>query len=144
MQAVKTKDTGPEMAVRRLLHKRGFRYRLHPRDLPGRPDIVFRSIKKAIFVHGCFWHGHNCAKGLAPKSRLEYWGPKLDANRKRDKKEFTQLKALGWSVMAVWQCEIRDCEKLLPKLLAFVEARPQQESSKRKLGRGNSSATDRD
>jgi DNA mismatch endonuclease (patch repair protein) len=120
MQAVKTEDTGPEMMVRRVLHERGFRYRVHPKSLPGRPDIVFPSRKKAIFVHGCFWHSHGCRKGQAPKSRLDYWAPKLAANRERDAIKIAQLEALGWSVMIVWQCEIADHEALTTKLLSFL------------------------
>jgi DNA mismatch endonuclease (patch repair protein) len=120
MQAVKTKDTGPEIIVRRALHREGYRYSLHQSDLPGKPDIVFPRKKKAIFVHGCFWHGHNCKKGKAPKSRLDYWGPKLKANRQRDARRLAELKALGWQVLTVWQCETIDIKALMPKLIAFV------------------------
>ena len=84
MQAVRTRDTGPEMIVRRLLHSLSYRYRLHRNDLPGKPDVAFLSRRKAIFVHGCFWHGHGCPQGRPPKSRLDYWKPKLDGNRERD------------------------------------------------------------
>src|SRR5690348_10768683 len=84
MASVQQRNTGPEWIVRRLLHSNGHRYRLHSKKLPGKPDIVFGARKKAIFVHGCFWHGHDCAKGRSPKSRLDYWGPKLEANRRRD------------------------------------------------------------
>lgn len=120
MQAVGTEDTGPEWAVRRLLHAQGYRYRLHPKTLPGRPDIVFPKRKKAIFVHGCFWHGHDCRKGHAPKSRLEYWQPKLAANRERDAANAAKLEALGWRVAIVWQCEIEDSAALAAKLAAFL------------------------
>jgi DNA mismatch endonuclease (patch repair protein) len=122
MQSVGTKDTGPELAVRRVLHALGFRYRLHRKDLPGRPDIAMPGRKAAIFVHGCFWHGHGCAKGKAPKSKLDYWGPKLDANRKRDAANVGALEAMGWRVLAIWQCETKDSAALAEKLTAFLAA----------------------
>ena len=123
MQAVGSKHTGPELVVRQLLHAMGYRYRLHRRDLPGRPDIAFISRRKAIFVHGCFWHGHDCPKGRLPKSRLEYWKPKLDENRKRDRTKKEQLETLGWSVLTVWQCETRDPDVLAKRLQDFVDNR---------------------
>lgn len=86
MAAVKSKDTGPELAIRRALHRRGYRYALHSPDLPGKPDLVFRPRRKIIFVHGCFWHGHHCKKGRLPNTRLDYWCAKIDANRERDKR----------------------------------------------------------
>src|SRR5688572_30505979 len=103
MASVRTRDTGPEMAVRKILHGLGLRYRLHARELPGQPDIVFRPRKLAIFVHGCFWHGHGCAKGKAPKSRLDYWVPKLAANAARDAANVRDLEQAGWRVLTVWQ-----------------------------------------
>src|SRR5437899_3214327 len=106
MQAVKTKHTGPEMRLRRALHALGFRFRLHRRDLAGSPDIVLPKWRTAIFVHGCFWHGHGCAKGRPPKSRLDYWLPKIQANRERDMKNERRLREQGWRVLTVWQCEI--------------------------------------
>lgn len=121
MQAVGTKDTGPEWAVRRLLHANGYRYRLHRKDLPGRPDIVLPGRRKVVFVHGCFWHGHNCPKGQAPKSRGDYWLPKLLANSARDARNERELVALGWDVLTVWQCETKQEQTLLAKLRAFVE-----------------------
>lgn len=120
MQAVNTENTGPEWVVRRLLHRAGYRYRLHRKGLPGTPDIVFPSRKKAIFVHGCFWHGHECAKGRAPRSRLDYWGPKLAANRARDRRNQDDLEALGWTSLIVWQCETRHAASLLDRLIAFL------------------------
>ncbi len=120
MQAVKTEDTGPELAVRRVLHSLGFRYRLHPKNLPGHPDIAMPGRRKIIFVHGCFWHSHDCRKGHAPKSRLDYWEPKLRANRERDAAKAEQLRALGWDVLNVWQCETDDKEALKSKLIDFV------------------------
>ena len=116
MQAVGTKDTTPELTVRRLLHSMGYRYRLHRKDLPGTPDIVFPSRKVAIFVHGCFWHSHGCKKGQPPKSRLNYWQPKLAKNVERDRTKQEHLEALGWRILIVWQCETTDLEELASKL----------------------------
>ena len=121
MQAVKRENTGPELVVRRLLHGMGYRYRLHRKDLPGSPDIAFVSRRKAVFVHGCFWHGHGCPKGRLPKSRLDYWRPKLDKNRERDRIKAKQLESLGWAVLVVWQCETVDLEALAARLQGFVE-----------------------
>jgi DNA mismatch endonuclease (patch repair protein) len=120
MQAVGTKNTGPEWEVRRLLFRIGYRYRLHDKRLPGRPDIVFSGKKKAIFVHGCYWHGHGCPKGQPPKSRSDYWSPKLSANRARDARQIRELEALGWSVLTVWQCELKDPGALETKISSFL------------------------
>ena len=113
MQAVGTKNTGPEMKVRRILHALGLRFRLHRKDLPGKPDIVLPRHRKVIFVHGCFWHAHGCAKGQPPKSRPDYWLPKLARN--------VQLESLGWQVLVLWQCEIKESEQLAARLQAFVD-----------------------
>lgn len=121
MQAVKGKDTKPEIAVRRLLYSMGYRYRLHRKGLPGRPDIAFVGRRKAIFVHGCFWHGHDCPKGRLPKSRLEYWRPKIFQNTERDKSNIEQLQSLGWRSLVVWQCEIADLTDLSTRLKAFLD-----------------------
>jgi DNA mismatch endonuclease (patch repair protein) len=121
MQAVQGKDTGPEWVVRRLLHGAGYRYRLHDRHLPGRPDIVLPGRRKAIFVHGCFWHGHDCAKGRLPKTRLDYWAPKIEANRERDARKRAELEAQGWTVCVVWQCETKEIEALKVRLWTFLE-----------------------
>ena len=126
MQAVRSKDTKPEMVVRRLLHRMGYRYRVHRKDLPGRPDIAFISRRKAIFVHGCFWHGHGCAKGQLPKSRLDYWQPKLEQNVRRDRTKIEQLESLGWKVLVVWQCEISNTDDLQERLLDFLDDRPRR------------------
>lgn len=108
MSAVHSKDTGPEMLVRRYLWSKGMRYRVHAADIPGRPDIAVRRHKLAIFVHGCFWHGHEgCPKGRLPKSRLDYWGPKIEANKRRDAAVAEQLKRKGWHQVVVWECQIR-------------------------------------
>src|SRR5687767_2131660 len=102
MARVRGRDTGPEMVVRRLVHGLGYRFRLHGRGLPGRPDLVFRSRSKVIFVHGCFWHRHkDCALARVPKSRLEFWEPKLESNRVRDESNLRALKASGWRVLTI-------------------------------------------
>lgn len=121
MQSVKTKDTGPEQLVRKALFAAGYRYRLHRKDLPGKPDIVFPSCKKAIFVHGCFWHGHGCSKGKLPKSRTEYWGPKIEANRQRDERNVETLQCAGWDVLVVWQCELSDRASAFERIARFVD-----------------------
>lgn len=121
MQSVKSKNTKPELTVRRLLHAMGYRYRLHRKDLPGKPDIAFIGRRKAIFVHGCFWHWHGCDKGQLPKSRLAYWKPKLAENVKRDRTKVEQLEALGWDVLVVWQCELKDAGALAARLQDFVD-----------------------
>lgn len=120
MQSVKTKDTGPELALRKALYAAGYRFRLHRKDLPARPDIVFLGRKKAIFVHGCFWHGHDCAKGRASKSRAEYWGPKLEANKARDARNLRDLEEKGWDTFVVWQCELGDMDNVMSRLGTFL------------------------
>lgn len=107
MAKIHARDTQPEIFVRRLLHRQGYRFRLHAKDLPGQPDIVFRGRKKAIFVHGCFWHRHKgCKKASIPKTRRAYWKLKLEANQRRDAKSVSALEGMGWKVMIVWECEI--------------------------------------
>jgi DNA mismatch endonuclease (patch repair protein) len=120
MQAVGIKHTKPEWMVRRLLHSLGYRYRLHCKNLPGKPDIVFPGRKKVIFVHGCFWHAHECQKGRAPKSKLEYWESKLAANKARDARKEAELRELGWQTLAVWQCELSNREALEAALTNFL------------------------
>lgn len=113
MSRVRGKDTKPEMRVRRALHAAGLRYRLQARELPGRPDIVFRPALLAIFVHGCFWHRHpGCEHARTPKSRLDFWEPKLAGNVERDRRHEDQLRAAGWLVMTIWECETRDPHRL--------------------------------
>jgi DNA mismatch endonuclease (patch repair protein) len=124
MGRVRGRDTKPEMRVRRLVHGMGYRYRLHRKDLPGRPDLVFGPRKKVIFVHGCFWHRHadpGCKLARLPKSRLEFWVPKLEANRERDIRAVGELRARGWDVLIVWECESARNEQLRNKLRAFLE-----------------------
>lgn len=108
MRAVKSRDTGPEMIVRRAAHALGYRFRLHRKDLPGSPDIVFPARKKAIFVHGCFWHGHDCARGARqPKANAEYWTAKIARNKARDERVVDELAALGWETLTIWECELK-------------------------------------
>ena len=120
MASVSTKDTCAEMGVRRIVHRLGYRYALHRKDLPGRPDLVFPSRRKIIFVHGCFWHGHRCRAGRLPKSRQDYWKPKIEANRQRDRKQRRELTRNGWEVMVVWQCQLRRPASLSERLDAFL------------------------
>ena len=108
MSSVKTKNTKPEILVRSILHKSGLRFRLHRKDLPGSPDIVLPKYKTAIFVHGCFWHGHDCPKGRRPASNQEFWNEKLDNNIERDKANYISLQSLGWSVKVIWECSIHE------------------------------------
>lgn len=113
MALVRSQDTKPEMRVRRALHGFGLRYRLHDRRLPGTPDLVFPSRKVVVFVHGCFWHQHpGCPAARTPKSRLEFWTTKLNANVARDHKQRALLESLGWTVIEVWECESRDPDLL--------------------------------
>ena len=121
MQAVKSKNTSPELYVRRLLHAHGYRYRLHLKDLPGSPDLVFSGRKRVVFVHGCFWHGHNCARGArVPKSNSEYWIKKVTRNQTRDSENKKKLEAAGWKVLAVWECELKNEPCLLKQLRRFL------------------------
>lgn len=109
MSRVKGRDTRPEMRVRRALHAAGLRYRLQAKELPGRPDLVFRSARLAIFVHGCFWHRHaGCEHARMPKSRVDFWTAKLEANVNRDARQIAELEEAGWTVMTLWECETRD------------------------------------
>lgn len=122
MQSVHSVDTSPEKVVRRLLYSMGYRYRLHRADLPGKPDIVFACRKKVIFVHGCFWHSHNCKAGnKRPKTNSTYWQTKLQKNCERDQRHQEQLQADGWQVFVVWECETKYRSLLQEKLLAFLE-----------------------
>ncbi|PSO30905.1 very short patch repair endonuclease [Bradyrhizobium sp. MOS002] len=121
MSRVKNKNTAVEWRVRRLIHGLGYRYRLHRTNLPGKPDLVFASRRKVIFVHGCFWHMHSaCKLARMPKSRLEFWQPKLERNRERDRQVQCDLKKLNWEAMVIWECELRDEEKLAGRIHAFL------------------------
>ena len=124
MRRIRSKDTKPELVVRRMLHALGYRYRLHRKDLPGKPDLVFGRRRKAIFVHGCFWHQHDaCREGRKPSSNSQYWGPKLDRNKQRDMEAYAKLRELGWSIEVVWECEIATLENLSDRLRRFLEDR---------------------
>jgi len=121
MQAVKSKNTAPELFVRRLLHARGYRYRLHRSDLPGCPDLVFCRRQKVIFVHGCFWHGHTCARGgRLPKTNADYWKQKIGRNRARDQRNLSALQASGWAVLVIWECELQASETLIDRITRFL------------------------
>ena len=123
MALVRAKDTKPELLVRRLVHGMGYRYRLHRRDLPGTPDLVFPSRGKVIFVHGCFWHRHSgCALARLPKSRGEFWLPKLTANADRDARNLRALRRLGWSALTIWECQLDDAPKLAKSIRRFLDA----------------------
>jgi DNA mismatch endonuclease (patch repair protein) len=123
MSRVRSKHSRPELAVRRLVFALGYRYRLHARDLPGHPDLVFRARRKVIFVHGCFWHLHaNCALARMPKSRLEFWRPKLEGNRERDDRNNRVLKREGWKVLTIWECQLAKTERLEKAIRRFLDA----------------------
>ena len=121
MRAIRSKDMQPELKVRSLVHRLGFRFRLHRRDLPGKPDLVFVSRGKVIFVHGCFWHSHNCKVAHTPKSNQEYWVPKLARNKTRDARNIDALEADGWRALVIWECEASDERSLKKRLRAFLE-----------------------
>ena len=123
MRAIRGRDTLPEIAVRSLTHKLGYRFRLHRQDLPGRPDLVFPARHKVIFVHGCFWHSHACKTGLIPKSNRDFWIPKLWRNKVRDKENIDALKQLGWDALVIWQCELKDAPALRRKVTRFLGKR---------------------
>ena len=121
MRAVKSRDTKPELTVRRLLHGMGYRYRLHRSSLPGKPDIVFPGRRKTIFVHGCFWHDHDCPRGArSPKTNVDYWQAKRRGNKERDAAHVTDLSALGWKSLTIWECEVSSLTKLATKLKLFL------------------------
>lgn len=121
MSRIRSTDTQPELLVRRLLHGLGYRYVLHRRDLPGAPDLVFPARRKIIFVHGCFWHQHaGCADGRIPKSRADYWVPKLRRNVQRDKQNLSKLRGAGWKVAVVRECETDDLGRVLKRLVRFL------------------------
>lgn len=123
MARVRSKNMRPELFVRKLVFALGYRYRLHARDLPGCPDLVFRPRRKVIFVHGCFWHRHaNCALARMPKSRLDFWAPKLEGNRERDEKNKRTLHREGWKVLTVWECELDDAKRLDTRIRRFLDA----------------------
>lgn len=124
-------DTRPELTVRRLAHVMGYRYRLHRKDLPGKPDLVFSGLHKVIFVHGCFWHGHHCARGArVPVHNRDYWTKKIARNKERDNTAPASLKALGWDTLVVWECETHDEMRLRGRLRRFLGKRPMKTVSR--------------
>jgi DNA mismatch endonuclease, patch repair protein len=123
MARVRSKNSRPELVVRKIVFALGYRYRLHAADLPGRPDIVFRKRRKVIFVHGCFWHRHGgCALARLPKSRLDFWVPKLEGNRERDEKNKRALAREGWKVLTIWECQLNDTACLGDAVRRFLDA----------------------
>ncbi|MGE0607493.1 MAG: very short patch repair endonuclease [Pirellulales bacterium] len=122
MALIRHKHTKPELAVRRLIHSLGYRYRLHGRGLPGTPDLVFRSRRKVIFVHGCFWHLHaGCRNNRPPKSRASFWLPKLRGNRGRDRRNRREIAKMGWQSLVIWECELDDLKALTDRVIEFLE-----------------------
>jgi DNA mismatch endonuclease, patch repair protein len=122
MSMIKRRDSKVEVQVRRLIHSLGYRFRLHDSGLPGTPDLVFSARRKVVFVHGCFWHRHNrCELARLPKSRLDFWVPKLEANRLRDIRHRAALTRMGWRSLVIWECEMRDPVQVMFKSLAFLE-----------------------
>lgn len=123
MRRVKQRDTAPELIVRKILFAAGYRYRVHRRDLPGSPDVVFPGRRKIIFVNGCFWHGHeNCSRASLPRTRFQYWKERILKNQERDVRSITALEKLGWIVATVWECETRDLPFLEERLVRFLES----------------------
>jgi DNA mismatch endonuclease, patch repair protein len=123
MRNITARDTRPELAIRRCLYAAGFRYRLHLKELPGRPDIVLRRSKTAIYVNGCFWHGHCCQRGRLPKSNVPYWARKIGCNVRRDRRNAARLRGSGWRRVVVWECELKDPGKLERRLLRVLKPR---------------------
>lgn len=122
MSRISGKDTKPEILVRSLLHRMGYRFRVHKKDLPGKPDITLSKHKKVIFVHGCFWHGHeDCPRSKRPSTNVKFWNKKIDGNIERDKKNIQSLEKLGWTTLTLWTCEIKNQEALKRKLIYFME-----------------------
>ena len=124
MSRIRSKNTAPEMLVRRMLHRLGYRYVLHDSRLPGRPDLVFPSRKKAIQIHGCFWHGHDCPRGFKPKSHADFWLAKIETNIARDARNLATLRDLGWDTLVVWECEMRagaENAELKRRLIDFLD-----------------------
>jgi DNA mismatch endonuclease, patch repair protein len=122
MRAVRTKGTAPELFVRSLLHQLGYRYRLHRKDLPGTPDIIFPSRRRVAFVHGCYWHGHSCKRGRPSASNKKFWQTKIAGNKSRDTRVQKQLQAGGWKVLTIWECETKNRLRLEKRLQRFLES----------------------
>ena len=120
MSRVKGKDTGPEIAVRKIAFNLGYRYRLHCGDLPGKPDLVFPRLHKAILVHGCFWHQHKCENARMPESNINYWLSKMAKNVERDKRNLRDLKRLGWKCLVIWECQLKRHERVAARIERFL------------------------
>lgn len=122
MSRIKSKNTSTELTIRRMIYAMGFRYRLHVKALPGKPDLVFAGRRKVIFVNGCFWHGHeDCRFARLPKSRIEFWAAKIARNRERDQENIAAIEARGWRVLTIWQCQLKDLEGLKKRINDFIE-----------------------
>lgn len=121
MAAVRSKSTRPEILVRKLVFSMGYRYRLHRKDLPGKPDLVFPSRKKVIFIHGCFWHQHGCKGSHLPKTNTDYWVPKLQRNKERDADQMNKLKESGWECLVIWECELKNKDELQKRIKLFLD-----------------------
>jgi len=123
MSAIRGRNTKPELVVRSLVHRMGFRYRLHRKDLPGKPDLVFPALRRVVFVHGCFWHMHDCPYGrVRPATRAEFWSEKRGGNVERDRRHAADLIEAGWRALVIWECETRDPQMLAARLREFLEA----------------------
>ena len=142
MSRVRQKHTAPEMTVRRALHAAGLRYVLHPKSLPGRPDLVFPRFGVALFVHGCFWHGHDCRAGRLPSTNAEFWRAKIEGNRQRDARKAADLKSRGWRVLCVWECETKakDFAGMASILVRSVKESAANDSSSSSDENGSSAA----
>jgi DNA mismatch endonuclease, patch repair protein len=124
MARVRGKDTTPEMVVRRLVHRMGYRYRLHRKDLPGKPDLVLPRHKLVIFVHGCFWHRHaGCSRATMPQTRTGFWEAKFSATVERDRAQAAELTAVGWQVLVIWECDLRDQDRLEKSIMQALDAK---------------------
>ncbi|KTE36430.1 hypothetical protein ATE62_14640 [Sphingopyxis sp. HIX] len=140
MARFRSQDTKPEIAVRRLLHRLGYRFRIHVGRLPGKPDIALPKYRTAIFVHGCFWHRHaGCKVATVPKTRQDFWQAKFEGNIQRDRRNASELEAMGWQVIIVWECETRDIDRVAEALESALRSR----SNARQLGSGTASEGDR-
>lgn len=124
MSRIRSKNTAPELAVRSILHRLGYRFRLHRKDLPGTPDVVLPRHRKIVLVHGCFWHGHTCQLASKPKSNKGYWSPKIAGNQARDTRNRKVLEAAGWTVLELWECDIRKLEGIEQQLRQFMKKPP--------------------
>ena len=124
MSRVRSKNTKPELTIRRLVHSLGYRYRLHATQLPGKPDLVFAARRKVIFAHGCFWHRHGarCHLTRLPKSKLDFWQPKLEQNKKRDEKNIRELRKRGWKPLVIWECQLKTGSSLVERIMKFLES----------------------